>query len=222
VEDVISRSDSRDLGTLYHADFGERWSGGKVDCSGAREVGSASIRYAGEDVSAQVWFSPGQGEEMAHAVANAIAAAKARVVIASPVLTVGSILSALTQLLDAGRVPVRGVYDWTQMQGALQQWGADPHVSWKVGVFQAIARDAHFAGKHSTPYSPTSVHDYMHVKIIVVDDAVFTGSYNFSHSGEENAENLLRINSKPFADTCCAFIERVIARYAVPAQQGVR
>jgi phosphatidylserine/phosphatidylglycerophosphate/cardiolipin synthase-like enzyme len=136
------------------------------------------------------------------------------VVIASPVLTVGSILGALQDLLKQGNVPVRGVYDWTQMQQALHQWGADQHASWKVDVFRGIAQQAHLAGKHSTPYSPSSVHDYMHVKMVVVDDSVFTGSYNFSHSGEENAENLLRIDSKQFADDCVAFIDRLIERYS--------
>jgi phosphatidylserine/phosphatidylglycerophosphate/cardiolipin synthase-like enzyme len=53
----------------------------------------------------------------------------------------------------------------------------------------------------------------MHVKILVTDDIVFTGSYNFSRSGEENAENLLRIESAAFANECASFIESLIARY---------
>ena len=52
---------------------------------------------------------------------------------------------------------------------------------------------APFSGKHSTPYAPDSVHDFMHAKVTVADDIVFVGSFNLSHSGEMNAENVLEI-----------------------------
>jgi phosphatidylserine/phosphatidylglycerophosphate/cardiolipin synthase-like enzyme len=53
----------------------------------------------------------------------------------------------------------------------------------------------------------------MHAKCLVADDTVFTGSYNLSHSGEENAENVLEIESQPMADLFAAFVDRVAARY---------
>ena len=52
---------------------------------------------------------------------------------------------------------------------------------------------ADFTGKRSTPYAPGSVHDYMHAKVTVADDVAFVGSFNLSHSGELNAENVLEI-----------------------------
>jgi phosphatidylserine/phosphatidylglycerophosphate/cardiolipin synthase-like enzyme len=70
----------------------------------------------------------------------------------------------------------------------------------------------------TTPYAPGSVHDYMHAKITVVDDTVLTGSYNLSHSGEENAENLLVLVSAPLADQFAAFVDRVYAGYAPGAK----
>ena len=54
----------------------------------------------------------------------------------------------------------------------------------------------------------------MHAKIVVCDDWVLTGSYNCSHSGEMNAENLLEIHDPALADQCAAFCEQVHARYA--------
>jgi len=96
----------------------------------------------------------------------------------------------------------------------LQQWGEEQQESWKPDAFHSVMSGSTFSGKRSTPFAPGSVHDYMHVKIIVVDDLVFTGSYNFSHSGEENAENLLRIESGALADTCVTYIDRLIQRYA--------
>ena len=41
----------------------------------------------------------------------------------------------------------------------------------------------------------------MHNKILVVDDTVITGSYNFSRSAQFNAENILFIDSARLAAT---------------------
>jgi phosphatidylserine/phosphatidylglycerophosphate/cardiolipin synthase-like enzyme len=50
----------------------------------------------------------------------------------------------------------------------------------------------------------------------VCDDTVFVGSFNLSHSGEDNAENVLEITNQPLADLCAAYIDRVRTRYAAP------
>jgi phosphatidylserine/phosphatidylglycerophosphate/cardiolipin synthase-like enzyme len=70
-----------------------------------------------------------------------------------------------------------------------------------------------FTGKHSTPYSSGSVHDYIHAKVTVADDVVFAGSFNLSHSGECNAENVLEIEDGAVADQLAAFVDAVRARY---------
>jgi phosphatidylserine/phosphatidylglycerophosphate/cardiolipin synthase-like enzyme len=76
---------------------------------------------------------------------------------------------------------------------------------------------APFSGKRSTPYAPGSVHDYMHAKVTVADDTVFVGSFNLSHSGEENAENVLELVDPQIADRLAAFVDEVRGRYpAVP------
>jgi phosphatidylserine/phosphatidylglycerophosphate/cardiolipin synthase-like enzyme len=54
----------------------------------------------------------------------------------------------------------------------------------------------------------------MHAKLVVCDDWVLTGSYNCSHSGEMNAENLLEIHDAALADRCATYCEQVHARYA--------
>ena len=69
------------------------------------------------------------------------------------------------------------------------------------------------SGKRSTPYSPTSRHDFMHNKVVVADDAVITGSYNLSHSATENAENLLVIQDAGLADQYAAYIDGLVQRY---------
>ncbi|MFL5826298.1 MAG: phospholipase D-like domain-containing protein, partial [Thermoleophilaceae bacterium] len=70
-----------------------------------------------------------------------------------------------------------------------------------------------FTGKVSTPYRPGSVHDYMHAKVTVADDTVFAGSFNLSHSGEMNAENVLEIHDAALAERLSAFIDEVRSRY---------
>jgi phosphatidylserine/phosphatidylglycerophosphate/cardiolipin synthase-like enzyme len=54
----------------------------------------------------------------------------------------------------------------------------------------------------------------MHAKAVVADGVVLTGSYNCSHGGEDNAENVLWIQDAAAADQVAAFIDTVVARYA--------
>ena len=52
----------------------------------------------------------------------------------------------------------------------------------------------------------------MHNKIVVADDAVITGSYNLSHSAEENAENLIVIEDRDIADLYNDYIDGLVKR----------
>ena len=72
---------------------------------------------------------------------------------------------------------------------------------------------ARFGAKRSTPYAVGTVHDFMHAKILVADEYVYMGSFNLSHSGESNAENVIQVESQPIADMCASYIDRVAARY---------
>jgi phosphatidylserine/phosphatidylglycerophosphate/cardiolipin synthase-like enzyme len=53
----------------------------------------------------------------------------------------------------------------------------------------------------------------MHAKLTVVDDVVFTGSFNLSRSGEQNAENVLEIEDPALAARLATFVDEVRARY---------
>jgi phosphatidylserine/phosphatidylglycerophosphate/cardiolipin synthase-like enzyme len=57
----------------------------------------------------------------------------------------------------------------------------------------------------------------MHAKVTVCDDTVFVGSFNLSHSGESNAENVLEIEDAALAEQLAGFVDEVRARY--PAVQ---
>ena len=95
----------------------------------------------------------------------------------------------------------------------LRQWEMNGNASWKEPLLRTALSRAPFAGKHSTPYGPGTVHDYMHAKVTVADDVTFLGSFNLSHSGEENAENVLELTDPALADELAAFIDRIRDRY---------
>ena len=56
--------------------------------------------------------------------------------------------------------------------------------------------------------------------LLIIDDTVITGSYNFSRSAEFNAENILFIESAPLAENYSAYIDRLIRKYAVAPKSG--
>jgi len=104
-----------------------------------------------------------------------------------------------------------------------EQWRTNGVSAWKIPLLRQILVGAEFSGKTSTPWSPTAVHDYMHAKVVVADDTVFAGSFNFSRSGERNAENVLEIRDAALADRLAAFVDAIRSRYpraTVPPADG--
>ena len=102
------------------------------------------------------------------------------------------------------------------MDDVQRQWSSQGGAAWKIGAFHTVVSSARFGAKRSTPYAKGSVHDFMHAKILVADDYVYAGSFNLSHSGESNAENVIQIESAAIAQMCVAYIDRVAARYGSP------
>lgn len=204
---------SPELAAYYARDFEELWSSGSFENSGGFDPPTITLSYEGEPAAVQVLFSPGRGPVIDYDVAHVVARARRRVRVCSMLLNSGALLSALGDLLRCGSVAVSGIYDQTQMESVLDQWQGVPHNHWKIGAVQDIVRDAHLAGKVSTPYSSDSPHDFMHNKVLVVDDTVITGSYNFSHSAELNAENILLIDNHALAERYSAYIDHLIDKY---------
>jgi phosphatidylserine/phosphatidylglycerophosphate/cardiolipin synthase-like enzyme len=53
----------------------------------------------------------------------------------------------------------------------------------------------------------------MHAKVVVADDVSFVGSFNFSRSGERNAENVVELRDAGLADRLAAYVDAVCERY---------
>jgi len=205
-ENVVVTVDSPGIAARYREDFEQLWTTREVARSG--KVDTSPID------GARAWFCPGRGEKLAHRIAKAIGAAQRRVRIASPVISSGPILGTLAQAASDGKIDLAGVVDATQVAEVLEQWHDNGNADWKGPLLRAALTRAPFSGKRSTPYGPGTVHDYMHAKVTVADDTVFVGSFNLSHSGELNAENVLEVEDAQLADRLAAFVDEVRLRYS--------
>ena len=208
-ENVIVIVESTGVAIRYQEDFSQLWKKRDVQASG--KVPTDPIDVGGTQV--RTWFSPKRGEKLAHQIAHAIGTAQRRVRIASPVITSGPILGTLAEVAADKKVDLAGVVDATQIDEVFEQWRMNGNNTWKTPSLMFVLRNAAFTGKRSTPYAPGAVHDYMHAKVCVCDDTVFIGSFNLSHSGEQNAENVLEIADAGLAERMAGFVDAIRATY---------
>jgi phosphatidylserine/phosphatidylglycerophosphate/cardiolipin synthase-like enzyme len=206
-ENLIVTVDSRDLAHAFTLDFEELWKTGVVEQSGFVEPRPVEVG----GIRVKPWFTPGHGEALSHRIAKKIGQAK-RVRICSPVITAAPVLATLAQVLADGTADVAGCVDATQIADVIRQWHANGNVAWKLPLLQRIINGP-FSGKLSEPWEPSSLHNFMHAKLVVADDIVFTGSFNLSHSGEQNAENVLEIRDAELAERLSAYVDEVRHRY---------
>ena len=208
-ENVLAVVESATVAERFAANFEALWSKEDVEKTGFEQpvpikVGAVTVR---------TWFCPGHGEDLSHRYAHLIGCARRRVRICSPVLTTAPVLATLAQLVSDGTRDIAGCVDLTQVQGVVYQWHNNGNASWKLPLLRrALSRG--FSGKSSVPWEPQgSLHNFMHAKVTVADDIVLLGSFNLSHSGEQNAENVLEIQDAALADRMAAFIDQVRGRY---------
>jgi phosphatidylserine/phosphatidylglycerophosphate/cardiolipin synthase-like enzyme len=216
-ENVVAIVESQSIGSAYLANFEELWRHQDVERSGRREP---QLVDAG-GIQTRAWFTPGHGQALSQAIATAIGRARRRVRIASPVITSGPILGTLAEIGLEGGVDLAGVVDEPQTDTVFQQWRENGKSAWKIPLLATSLERLAFSGKPSTPWSPETVHDFMHAKVTIADDVVFLGSFNLSRSGEMNAENVLEIRDSSLAEEMAAFVDEVRARYpptSIPEQ----
>jgi phosphatidylserine/phosphatidylglycerophosphate/cardiolipin synthase-like enzyme len=203
-ENVIAHVADAGVAHAFLQNFEELWRTAEVDGTGNFDSPRAHVRP---------WFCPGRGEDLSQHISGSIHRARRRVRIASPVITTSPILAILAHVVSDAQVDVAGVVDATQMEQVFGQWYENGNAAWKLPLIERVLDRGDFSGKPSTPYGPDSVHDYMHAKVTVCDDVVFIGSFNLSHSGEQNAENVLEIRDAQVADRMAAFVDAIRGRY---------
>ncbi|WP_426564608.1 phospholipase D-like domain-containing protein [Angustibacter sp. McL0619] len=204
-ENNIVTLSSGTLALAYRTDFEQMWSTGSISGTGKGDSGHTTV--GGTDVG---WdFCPGDGVAVNAAVAARVAAATDRVVVGAMVLTSHDVLAALADALGRG-VPVSGIYDGGQMDPIVRQWRASGSTQ-VLASWDAVSPHLHV--KHSIPYSPTSTHDFMHLKVLVTDDLVTTGSYNFSANAERNAENQITMADGGVAAAYVDYLDALVREY---------
>ena len=115
--------------------------------------------------------------------------------------------------MNEKRCDLAGVVDDTQVDQVFHQWKTNGVSEWKIPLLRTVLDGAPWSGKASIPWTPESVHNFMHAKVVVADDTTFVGSFNLSRSGERNAENVLEIRDPGVADRLASFIDDVRGRY---------
>ena len=188
-ENVLVTVDSPELAEAFTIDFEELWRDGDVERSGFAEPRPVEV----DGIRVRPWFTPGFADALTHRIAKKIGHAQ-KVRICSPVITSAPVLATLAQAI------------------------ADGNVTWKVPLLQQVLAGS-FSGKNSTPWAPGSLHDFMHAKVVVADDVAFVGSFNLSHSGEKNAENVLELEDAELAQRLSAYVDEVRARYPAAGSQ---
>lgn len=208
-ENNILRINSPQLASFYETDFQELWVQGDIKSTGVNDIGTINI----DSTSVEVAFSPGEGTNIDNIIASLIGKAQRRIKVASMVLTSHNILAALEIALRHEQVSeFSGIYDQTQMSQIVKRWEKSSKSAGVAQTFQEVA--SHLVGKRSHPYKADGKHDFMHNKVVVCDDTVVTGSFNFSRSATQNAENILVIQSKELADQYSAYIDERTKYYA--------
>ena len=195
------------LAAAYRADFDDLWSAGSIKKTGTGDTGTTTVGSTtlGWD------FAPGDGTAIDATLTAAIVGATSRIVLATMVLTSHAMLAALVTAIANG-VSVSGIYDSGQMGPIEREWAksatsAQVLADWKQVKNKLVA-------KTSAPYKPTSPHDFMHNKILITDNQLITGSYNFSANAEKNAENQLHITTgTAIVNRYAAYIATIVATY---------
>jgi phosphatidylserine/phosphatidylglycerophosphate/cardiolipin synthase-like enzyme len=209
-ENVILRVHHPGVAAAFQANFDELWETRSVRGSGSPR-GDWFERETG--LEARAHFTPGGADELVAEIARRIASARDRLRVCSPVVSSGPILATLAEALRRPGLDAAGCYDRTQMEQVERQWRAGSRSAWKIPLWHAAREGMAWGAKPSTPYRAGAVHDFMHAKCVVADDFVFSGSYNLSHSGESNAENVLEINNRALADRFTSFVTALAERY---------
>jgi phosphatidylserine/phosphatidylglycerophosphate/cardiolipin synthase-like enzyme len=213
-ENVVVAVESSDIAKAFALDFDGLWQDGDVERSGFVEPRPVDV----DGITVRPWFTPGFADALTHRIAKKIGHAQ-KVRICSPVITSAPVLATLAQRVADGSGDIAGCVDATQVEDVIRQWRENGSVAWKIPLLQEVL-GGHFTGKDSTPWAPGSLHNFMHAKVVVADDTVFVGSFNLSHSGEKNAENVLELADAGLAGRLSAYVDEVRGRYPAVGSQA--
>jgi hypothetical protein len=152
-------------------------------------------------------FAPAAGEGIENSIIAALKDVR-RLRIMAFLISDAGILAALKPLADDHRVDIRGIYDPNGMEDALRSNRQNRSHFW-------FLHDSRFVAAPSHAFHAEGEQDFMHNKVLIInDDLVITGSYNFSENAEANDENILRIQSPAIAAAYNSYYDALYAAYS--------
>jgi phosphatidylserine/phosphatidylglycerophosphate/cardiolipin synthase-like enzyme len=194
-----------ELGVPFEQDFNDMWTSGQIKNTGLHDAGTI------EDLPAFYAFSPGEGTDIEAQVVQTVSRAKKRIRIASMETSSVPILRALKTAMDSVH-DFSGIYDKFETDSAYRSKPGDPRALASTGTQERTQLWGEISSKMVGKKS--SLTTLMHNKIIVADDVVITGSYNFSNSAKLfNAENLINITDKDLADEYAGYVDTLVRKY---------
>jgi phosphatidylserine/phosphatidylglycerophosphate/cardiolipin synthase-like enzyme len=145
-------------------------------------------------------------------IVDQVHAARKRIEIAAAQLSTPAILQALSAAMNGQVAEFGGIYDGPQAEQTITNLSQHPNAADQIQLIRSVT--ARLKPKKSRAYQPDGKNNIMHNKVIVCDDTVITGSYNFSRNGGMNAENVLLIHSAEWANRYCEYIDELVQAYA--------
>jgi phosphatidylserine/phosphatidylglycerophosphate/cardiolipin synthase-like enzyme len=196
---------SPELATLYTATFEEMLSPSHQHTSSVSRQVPTSVKV-GQAVLTPT-FSPAEGENLEQSIIAALTKAHKVRVLAFLISDQG-ILDALASCAQNPNVDIGGVYDPSGMDDVMRYRHNDTSSFW-------FMNDPRFVAAPSHSFNPRREQDFMHNKLLVIDDSlVITGSYNFSENAEANDENLIFIESAAVAAAFTGYFDELYVTYS--------
>ena len=157
-------------------------------------------------------FSPASGEGIENAIVSVLSKAQ-KVRVLAFLNSDPGILEDLVQLQNSD---IAGVYDPNGMKDAMRGTHQDPALFW-------FTQDPHFVAAPSHAFNPKREQDFMHNKVMIVDNRyVITSSYNFSENAELNDENILVIDSPDVATAYTDYFDALFKHYSQQMHSSLR
>lgn len=196
--------DSPVIASAYSKTFGELASPGHA-ASHARGVTTPPTKVKIGAVSITVFFSTQVG-----ATEGIEAEVQARLKSAKKIRVIAMLISdhgILASLLALKNKDIEGVLDPHEMKVVMKNKMGDPEFWFADGDPRFVAAPSHAFNKNREA-------DFMHNKVMIVDDkVVIAGSYNFSENAEANDENLLVIEPTAVARAYDSYFTALFAEY---------
>ena len=195
------------IAAAYRKDFDQMWTAGAITGSGAHDAGTAPL-----GAGTVGWdFSPADGAAIDHALAERITKREPP----HRPRCHGSHLTPRPRRSRRRDHPRRG------RLRHLRRRPDGPHRQERLGTRAARRRRARRLAHRRRPPRPQELHplhadrahDFMHLKVLITDDELTTGSYNFSANAERNAENQIHLDDPATVSAYADYITAVAAAY---------